>query len=196
MEGKLFIWCGLGGLMLLILSDTRFDAYFLVLAVPILMMSPRITTPLAAVLPFIVIIGLYILGASADHYNGLTALSGRGLHDRLVYSGGFLFDFNVFNWFGLESRAYTEDSGYAYVISNVGIMGLAVLWILFMSLEGWSRYFFAFRNVAAFYFIALSCISASYFTIKIAALLWFLLGVLSGVNGATRQEVVPAGQLA
>ena len=31
MEGRLYLWCVLGGLALLILSDTRFDAYFLVL---------------------------------------------------------------------------------------------------------------------------------------------------------------------
>jgi len=183
MEGRLYIWCALSGLALLVLSDTRFDAYFLALAVVILMVPHRITTPLVAVLPFIVIIALTLLGASGDHYNGLPALSGRDAYDRLLYSGGFLFDFDIFSWFGLESRPYTEDSGYAYVISHVGIIGFAVLWILFMSLEGSSRYFFSLRNVAGLYFVALSCISTSYFTIKMAALLWFLLGVLSCAKG-------------
>ena len=200
MEGRLYIWCALSGLALLVLSDTRFDAYFLALAIPIMMAPHRITTPLIAILPFIVIVALYLLGASADHYNGLPALSGRGAYERLLYSGGFLFDFDVFNWFGLEARPYTEDSGYAYVISNVGIVGFAALWTLFMSLEGSSRYFFSFRNVAALYFVALSCISSSYFTIKMGALLWFLLGVLSDAKGTprrgTRREVLPAGQLA
>ena len=46
MEGRLFLWCGLGGLTLLtVLSDTRFDAYFLVLGVLVLIAPPRLTTP-------------------------------------------------------------------------------------------------------------------------------------------------------
>jgi putative polymerase len=50
---------------------------------------------------------------------------------------------------------------------------------LFMSLQGANRFFYILRNIMALYFSTLLCISASQFTIKIAALLWFLLGVLS-----------------
>ena len=60
------------------------------------------------------------------------------------------------------------DAGYAYVLSNAGIIGFAALWILFMSLEGSNRYFYAFRNVIAVYLAALFCISASQFTISSA----------------------------
>ena len=64
-------------------------------------------------------------------------VEGREIYDRLLYSGRVLFDFDVYNWFGLEvSRAQTFDSGYGYVISNVGIIGFIALWILFMSLAG------------------------------------------------------------
>jgi hypothetical protein len=48
-----------------------------------------------------------------------------------------------------------------------------------MSLGGQSRDFYAFRNTSAAYYAALFCISASQFTIKTAALLWFLMGALS-----------------
>ena len=77
-------------------------------------------------------------------------------------------------------------SGYGYVISNVGIIGFVALWALFMSLQGSNRFFYSFRNVTALYFTTLLCISSSQFTIKIAALLWFLLGVLSVVK--TRRQ--------
>ena len=77
------------------------------------------------------------------------------------------------------ARRHTR-SGYAYVISNIGLVGLAVFWFWFLSLDGRSRYFYAFRNTSAAYFAALFCISPSQFTIKTAALLWFLMGTLSG----------------
>jgi len=41
---------------------------------------------------------------------------------------------------GIEtSRAPTADAGYAYVISNLGLLGFAAFWIWFMSLGGRSR---------------------------------------------------------
>ena len=194
MEGRLYLWCALGGLALLVLSDTRFNAYFLVLAIVILMAPPRLTTPAVFLLPFITILALYLFGASADSYHAdsyhdVPMVEGRGVYDRMLYSGRVLLDFDAYNWFGLKvSRAQTFDSGYGYVVSNVGIIGFAALWILFMSLEGSSRFFCSFRNVTALYFATLLCISASQFTIKIAALLWFLLGVLSTVKGKDRSR--------
>ena len=181
MEGKIFLWCALGGLSLLVLSDTRFDAYFLVLASLVLMMPPRLVTPVVFVLPFVTIAALYSLGAThAEPFNAVPVVEGREVYDRLLYSGRVLFDFDAYNWFGLEqSRGQTFDSGYGYVISNIGILGFAALWVLFMSLRGTNRFFYIFRNIAALYFTTLLCISASQFTIKIAALLWFLLGAVA-----------------
>src|SRR6185295_18861553 len=180
MEGRLYIWCAFGGLALLVLSDARFDACFLVLGVALLMVPPRITTLPLYLLPFLIVIALYIFAAAAGPFDGRPMLEGVGIYDRLLYCGRVLFFLDPYNWFGLEAaRANVMDAGYAYVISNAGIIGFAALWILFMSLEGSNRYFYAFRNVIAVYLAALFCISASQFTIKIAALLWFLLGVLS-----------------
>jgi putative polymerase len=184
MEGRLFVGLALGGFALLILSDTRFNAYFVLLALPFLLAPPRLTTPAVLLLPFATMLALYLLAASsAGSFNSVPMVEGREAYDRLLYSGRVLFDFNAYNWLGLEvSRAQTFDTGYGYVISNIGIIGFAALWALFMSLQGSNRFFYAFRNVLAVYFAALLCISASQFTIKVAALLWFLLGVLSVVK--------------
>ena len=189
MEGRLYIWCALGGLALLILSDTRFDAYFLLLALPILMLPPRLVTPAVFVLPFVTILALCALGATGPSFHGAPALDGLGIYDRLLYSGRILWSFDIYNWFGLEqSSAQTFDSGYGYIISNIGLVGFALLWGLFMSLRGSNRSFYAFRNVLAVYFATLLCISASVFTIKLAAMLWFLLGVLSLAKDGMRQR--------
>jgi putative polymerase len=186
MEGRLFIGLALGGLALLILSDTRVNAYFLLLALPIILVPPRFTTPAVFILPFAIMLALYLMAASSHgSLNSVPMLAGREAYDRLLYSGQVLFDFDAYNWLGLEvSRGQTFDAGYGYVISNIGIVGFAALWLLFMSLQGSNRYFYVFRNVVAVYFAALLCISASQFTIKIAALMWFLLGVLSIVKAS------------
>ena len=180
MEGRLYLWSALGGVALIILSDTRFDAYFLVIALTLLFIPHRLTTPAILALPFLTVAALYLLAASAERYHGIPMVEGRGVYERLLYSGRVLHAFDVYNWFGVEvSRAQTFDSGYGYVLSNIGIIGFTMLWVMFISLKGSSRYFYAFRNMVGLYFVTLLCISSSVFTIKLAAMLWFLLGTLS-----------------
>ena len=197
MEGQARIWSVAAGIALIILSDGRFNAYFLCLGILILLISPRITTPVVLASPFVLMFGLWLAAANApaqDFRPTLEALSVTSLQDRLLYSGRLLLDFDIYNWLGVKaSRSPTGDSGYAYVISNIGLIGLAVFWLWFMSLDGRSRYFYAFRNTTAAYFAALLCLSQSQFTIKTAALLWFLLGALSlardGARKAKRSNV-------
>jgi len=180
MEGRLYVLCALGGLALIILSDTRFNAYSLVLVAPILMLPARLASPAAFISPFVIMLALWVFGATVGSFHGAPLLEGRGTYDRLLYSGSLLSSFDIYNWFGLEqSRSQTFDSGYAYLMSTVGIVGFTLLWTLFMSLRGSNRFFYAFRNAIAVYFATLLCISASPFTIKLAAMLWFLLGALS-----------------
>jgi putative polymerase len=179
MEQRLRLWSILAGIALIVLSDTRFNAAFLCVGVLILLVSPRITTPAIVALPFVLIFGLLLTAATAGPQE-VPFLDGLALRDRLLYSGRVLLDFDLYNWLGIEaSRAQTFDAGYAYVISNAGLIGLAAFWFWFMSLGGRSRSFYAFRNANAAYFAVLFCISASQFTIKTAALLWFLMGALS-----------------
>ena len=145
-------------------------------------------------MPFVIIFGLCLFAAGADPH-GLPYLEGYSLKDRLLFSGRVLLDFDLSNWLGITaSRIPTADAGYAYIISNVGLLGFAAFWFWFMSLGGRSRYFYAFRNTSAAYFAAISCVSTSQFTIKTAALLWFLMGALSVVQG--REAVVQRARAA
>lgn len=187
MEGRFYAGCVLGGLALVVLSDTRFNAYFLTVAVAMMALPPRVTTLFVFVLPLVLVLALYLLAALGDPYHGIPIVEGREVGDRLLYSGRVLFEFDLYNWLGLKvSPAQTFDSGYGYVIANLGLIGAVAFWIVFMSLEGLSRDFLVFRNLLAVYFSALLCISSSQFTIKLAALLWFLLGVLATVPGKER----------
>ena len=127
MEGKLYIWLALSGVALVILSDGRFNACAVLLGVAILMIPPRITTLVVLPLPLIVTFALYVFGASVEQYynSAPKIVEGLGVYDRVLYCARVLYHFDVYNWFGLEaSPAQTFDAGYAYVISNIGILGL------------------------------------------------------------------------
>lgn len=176
--GRWRLWSIAAGIALIILSDSRFNASFLAVGILVLLVSPRITTPMVVVMPFVVMAVLYIAAASVPPQD--LFLQGLSLKDRVLYSGGVLLKFDLLNWLGVQgSGGQIFDSGYAYVISNVGLLGFTAFWLWFMTLSGRSRAFYAFRNTAAVYFAALLCISASQFTIKTAALMWFLMGELS-----------------
>ena len=176
MEHQLRFWSIAAGLALIILSDSRFNASFLAFGILILLLNPRITTPAILAMPFVAIAGLCLFAGPRD----VPFLEGQSLRDRLLYSCQVLLDFDIWNWLGLATtRADTLDAGYAYVVTNIGLMGFAAFWFWFLSLGGRSRYFYAFRNTSAAYFAVLFCISTSVFTIKTGALLWFLIGTLS-----------------
>jgi putative polymerase len=196
MEGKLFIWCALGGLALVILSDTRFNAYFLLIGIIVMLTPLRLATLAVFAMPYAVTVALYLMAASAEAYEGGDLIvEGLEMYDRLLYSGRVLLGFDVQNWFGLAtSRAQTFDSGYGYLISSLGFGGATALWILFLSLRGSNPSFYVFRNVMAVLFTALLTISASQFTIKIAAFLWFLVGALSVARIESEKQFPASGQ--
>lgn len=165
------------GLLSLVLADSRFGAIFSVLALILIMLPLRMSTLAAALMPGVAIAALLIAGQLIhDFPAGLeNSVSGR-----LIYSAQVLAEFDFYHWLGFKvSRLQTFDAGYGYIISGIGLFGLAAFWCIFMSIHGPSRQFYWFRNASAAYFAAMSCIGAAQFTIKTASLLWFLLGALS-----------------
>jgi putative polymerase len=186
MERHVRVWSIAAGIALIILSDSRFNASFLGVGILILLNSPRVTGPVVFAMPFVLMFGLWLAGANAVAEE-VPFHQGLNLEGRLLYSGRVLFDFDILNWLGIEmSRSPTADAGYAYIVSNVGLIGFTAFWLSLMSLGSRNRYFYAFRNTNAAYFAALLSVSTSQFTIKTAALQWFLMGALSVANDAAR----------
>jgi putative polymerase len=180
MEHRFYLWLTLAGISLIVLSDTRFDAGFLILGVILTYIPLRFSTPLVLVMPLFALLGMGFLVATVDNLTDPPFMGGTGIIDRLLYSGRVLAMFDVYNWLGIKvSRLQTFDAGYGYMISNAGIVGLTIFWLTFMSLKGSNRHFYVFRNVSAAYFATLFCISESQLSIKTAALLWFLMAALS-----------------
>jgi putative polymerase len=104
----------------------------------------------------------------------------NGFVGRFVLSARILGEFDLSNWFALAAaRAQAFDSGYAYIVGRIGVVGLAIFWLLPFAMSSKSVQFSSFRNAVAFYFGTILCVSNSPFTIKTASLLWFLVGVLA-----------------
>ena len=79
---------------------------------------------------------------------------------------------------------YAGDVGYGYVLVQIGLLGMAAMWALFAYAPVPDTNTWRFKNFVTFYLIFLLAISASLFSIKTAALLWFLYGTLHNPNRA------------
>jgi putative polymerase len=68
---------------------------------------------------------------------------------------------------------------------------VAALWALFVYSPVHDHDALRFKNFVAFYYVAVLPIAASVFTIKTAALLWFLYGTLNNSTAQTDPAVLP-----
>jgi len=163
------------GIFLIVMADNRFGAYLCVLALVLCLLLSRFTYALVMCLPLVAVCALVGIAYSFEDFTVDNSFLGR-----LVLSGSILVAFDLSTWLGIGQSARSAfDSGYGYAISQIGIFGFAVLWFVFMTLRSTNNQFFVFRSLAGLYLGMVLCVSYSPFTIKTAALLWFLLGALA-----------------
>jgi putative polymerase len=133
-------------------------------------------------LPFLMIISLVTYAGVYAHAAWDNTIAGR-----LLYAGGSLTALDPLQLFGLRTSnifeaGYSGDSGYGYVLVKIGLAGLLAIWALFVYAPVVDSNAWRFKNFIAFYVVFLLTISASLFSIKTAALLWFLYGTLNNPN--------------
>ena len=181
MERRLFWGLFAAAAFAIIMSDSRFGAYFCAIALVLSLVPSSIRLVMVAVAPAIGLLTIVFMPDILSQHFGIS----NGFIGRIIMSGEILSRFDVLNWFGLRAPEFMmADSGYAYSVASIGLIGIALFWIMLLSTEGRSRYFYVFRDLAAAYVAFLLCISNSPYTIKTGALLWFLTGVLSTVAAA------------
>jgi putative polymerase len=175
-ERKLFWGLFAAALLIVVMADSRFGAYFCVICLLFALWPASIRSMTTALLPVLCLLGLIVLPGLVPATYSIDG----GLVGRVIVSGQLLGQFDLLNWLALRAPSFiTSDSGYAYAIGGVGIVGLAIFWMMFLSVKSHSRSFDLFRSLVGAYLTFLLCISNSSFTIKTASLLWFLTGVLS-----------------
>jgi putative polymerase len=160
---------------ILVLADARFGFFFCIFTLLLYLAAPIIRPTILFLTPFLLVIGLVAFGQEAPS----SELAGR-----LTHTAHSLVELDPWQVFGLKisdafAGGYAGDSGYAYLLVQVGLVGLTAIWALFVYAPIFDRDAWRFKIFIAFYAVALLSISASLFTIKTATLLWFLYGTLN-----------------
>jgi len=173
---------------LLVLGDSRFGFNLCIATVALYIVAPYLRPTMLFAAPFVAISGLII-------YAGISGMDlasiDNDLAGRLLFAGSLARTLDVWQVFGLQtSDAVMEDAGYVYLMVNLGIMGMAGLWAMFAYAPVLDRQAWRYRTFVMFYIVALLCISTSLFTIKTAALLWFLYGTVNNPNRSADAALV------
>ncbi len=157
---------------IMVLADARFAAAMSIVAVAAQLSPIARSRGMLVALPLVVVVLLLGIGWE---------LGGSIIDDTLIgrldSSGTVLWSFGPLEWLGLRPPdAATVDSGYAYLFSNVGVVGVAALWLVFVASPAATPTVRMLRSCMVLYAVLSLSMSASMFTIKTASLLWFLYG--------------------
>lgn len=176
---------------ILVLADARFGFDLSLLTLVLYLAAPIIRPTMLFSLPFLAML-MSVAYAGAHWQDAIDDTIAGRLH----FSGDHLAGLDLWRVFGLQaSDVFLGDAGYAYVLVNVGLIGAAAIWALFVYAPVVDEEAWRFKNFVAIYAVLLLCISTSLFTIKTAALLWFLYGTLNNPNRAAGWARVPALRL-
>lgn len=190
MERRLFWGLLSASAFVIVMSDSRFGAYFCAIALAFAVVPAAIRLIMVAAAPALGLLTIVLMPELLSAQFGMS----NGFVGRIIMSGHILDRFDALMWLGLRAPPFmTADSGYAYSIASIGLPGIAIFWTMLLATEGRNRYFYLLRDLAAAYVAFLLCISNSPYTIKTGALLWFLAGVLSTI-GERRRGRVAQGQ--
>ncbi|PZQ19214.1 MAG: UDP-phosphate alpha N-acetylglucosaminyltransferase [Ancylobacter novellus] len=172
----------------IILADARFGATVSIAAALAFMVSGRLPKAAFAALPFLILAALAVYGLTTAEKTWSNDFGGR-----ILWTSMLLSSLSPAAVFGLSpDKPFLSDSGYAYTLNQIGLIGFAGLWTLFILLPDGSRRAFRFKAAAATYICLLLLISDSVYTIKTAALLWFMLGVAGGMPETAAARARPS----
>lgn len=176
-ERRIYLGLFITAIFLAIMADNRFSTLLFGASLIALLIPTAYLQTAVFFAPFIIIMALLGVG-----YWYVDPEIDNSFGGRILLAGETLTKLDFANWLGIgnlsEFADTYADSGYAYTISRIGILGFVLFWVLFMSMRSASQQFQIFRAYCAMYFVAILCVSYSPYTIKTAGLLWFLLGAL------------------
>jgi putative polymerase len=164
---------------ILVLADARFGSYLCLFTIVIYLLAPIIRPTMLFLAPFAAIFAILIY--TGAHRN---EISDNTLPGRLLSTGHSLGNLDAWQIWGLLANNLSAsgsegDSGYGYTLIKFGLGGSAAIWALFAYAPVLDEDAWRFKNFVAFYITLLLTISASLFSIKTAALLWFLCGTVN-----------------
>jgi putative polymerase len=161
-----------------VFADARFGLFVSLASLVVIALARFIGWMPVLLAPFAVALILACVGFAYPDTPWDNTLPGR-----LLLSGQMLSGMTPAELFAFDRvDRFTSDSGYTYTFTQIGLVGFAALWTMFViascrDLQAWR-----FRLFAALYVVLLLTISNSIYSIKTGALLWYLLGSLSAAR--------------
>ena len=161
--------CGLGAI---VLADARFGLNTCVVGTAVWFAAPRLPRAAFLALPFAILSALAIYGFTTAQVDWSNDFSGR-----LLWTAQLITSLSARAVWGLSpDKPFLDDSGYAYTLNQIGLVGFVGFWTLFILVPERRRAAWRFKACIATYICLLMLISDSLYSIKTAALLWFMLG--------------------
>lgn len=174
-------------LAIFILADARFGLAISLLSIVAFGLAGLAGRIVLAVAPFAAIVTLAWIGYSWPDVAWDNTLRGR-----ILLGGRFLSKLELVDIFALAPHfEFTADSGYAYTLVKIGLAGFAGMWALFVLAPARDDVSWRFRVFVAVYVTLLLAISNSIYSIKTAALLFYLVGALDSPGRAAAGELEP-----
>jgi len=167
---------------ILVLADARFGFYLCLFTLIIYLVAPFVRPTMLFLAPFVTIVALVVCAYLNWNVAWDNSITGRFLsagHSLATLDGWQILGLRLSDFF---TSGYAGDSGYGYALAKIGLLGSAAIWALFVYQPAPDADAWRFKNFIAFYVAFLLVISASLFSIKTAALLWFLYGTLNNTK--------------
>ncbi len=176
----------------IVLADSRFGIGCCAVLIAARLIPLLNARSVVFLIPIFAVLALTLAGTFHALPGIVPAIMQDNLSGRLLFSGRLLNSWDWQNWLGFAaSPVYTADTGYAYVINNLGLPLSLLLQAIFAFHIVRRREAASMKTMAGIYLGASLCIGASVFSIKTAALLWFLYGAANCVNDYKYETQAP-----
>jgi putative polymerase len=165
----------------IVLADARFGFFTCIVITMLLPVYRLIPKTVWLVLPFTLLAGIAAYGMMIGAAGGPNDASGR-----LKVTAAILNHLDLQVVLGSKATdIFTADSGISYTLTNFGLFGFIGLWAAFVLAPMFDAKAWVFRGMMIVYLVLLMLISNSFYSIKTAALMWFLIGTSDVVAWST-----------
>jgi putative polymerase len=168
----------IAALTLITFADARFGlstCIMMTILSPFFRFIPR---PVWLVMPFLSLSIFAAYGLITGTNSGPNDIAGRFASTAHIMTSlpmGVVFGYEAYDKF-------TADSGFAYTLTKFGIWGFVGLWATFVMLPFKNARAWQFHSMMIIYLLLILIISNSFYSVKTAALMFFLLGTASAVD--------------
>lgn len=175
----------------IVLADARFGFFTCIVITMLLPVYRFIPKTVWLVVPFILLAVIGIYGMLSGVEGGPNDASGR-----IRVTAAILNQLDLQVVLGSKATdIFTADSGISYTLTNFGLFGFIGLWAAFVFSPMVDAKAWIFRGMIVVYLVLLMLISNSFYSIKTAALMWFLLGTSDVVAWSTLAKTKAANML-